>query len=36
MSTTYDGFGTKSPQWWPSRYGASDQAGALAASLAVI
>jgi hypothetical protein len=27
MSTTYDGFGSKSPQWWPSRYGVSDEAG---------
>lgn len=24
----YDGNGSRSPQWWPSRYGADDQAGA--------
>lgn len=27
MSTTFYGFGSKSPQWWPSRYGVSDEAG---------
>lgn len=25
----YDGRGSKSPQWWPSRYGPDDEAGAL-------
>jgi kynurenine formamidase len=25
---TYDGSGADSPQWWPSRYGADDEAGA--------
>lgn len=25
----YDGTGSRSPQWWPSRYGADDEAGAL-------
>ena len=25
----YDGLGSKSPQWWPSRYGADDLIGAL-------
>jgi kynurenine formamidase len=25
----YDGLGSKSPQWWPSRYGAGDMQGAL-------
>jgi len=27
--TSYDGRGSQSPQWWPSRYGAGDEAGAL-------
>ena len=27
MSTTYDGFGSKSPQRWPSRHGVGDEAG---------
>lgn len=25
----YDGTGSRSPQWWPSRYGADDEAGSL-------
>ena len=36
MNTTYDGSGNKSPQWSTSHYGVSDQAGALAAPLAVV
>ncbi len=24
----YDGNGSRSPQWWPSRYGSGDEAGA--------
>lgn len=28
--TAYDGTGRRSPQWWPSRYGATDERGALA------
>lgn len=27
--SAYDGRGSRSPQWWPSRYGAHDEAGAL-------
>ena len=29
MTSVYDGTGSRSPQWWPSRYGADDEAGAL-------
>lgn len=28
MTNTYDGTGPRSPQWWPSRYGAGDERGA--------
>ena len=28
MTNTYDGTGPRSPQWWPSRYGAGDEKGA--------
>jgi kynurenine formamidase len=27
-TSAYDGFGSASPQWWPSRYGPDDQRGA--------
>src|SRR3954470_24457495 len=27
-SSTYDGRGAESPQWWPSRYGPDDELGA--------
>lgn len=29
QAAAYDGTGSKSPQWWPSRYGPDDEAGAL-------
>lgn len=29
MTAVYDGRGSRSPQWWPSRYGPEDQAGSL-------
>lgn len=29
MTAAYDGTGSKSPQWWPSRYGAGDERGSL-------
>ncbi len=29
MTAAYDGTGSRSPQWWPSRYGANDEVGAL-------
>lgn len=28
MSAAYDGTGSRSPQWWPSRYGEGDERGA--------
>lgn len=29
MTAVYDGRGSRSPQWWPSRYGADDESGSL-------